>query len=410
VTDGTGATPPAAAQPSPPTAPPSSPPTAPPAPPSSFETLLGMQFTFGLAFSTFLMLPKVLALHLHAGPAAIGVVAAAFSVAGIVAVALVGPRVDQPGRPRLMARGALLMVVGALGYLAVDHVGGLAIALRAVQGFAYTVVFVAGAALAADLSPPGRMGRTMGLFGSSNLVTNAIAPAIVEPLLDRFGPAAVYLFAAAAALVSFFLARRLVEPAPAHGGHAVNPLGAVLRRGRAVRMMTVIALAGVALGTVFNFNQPMALALGLQKLRVFFIAYTAAVLAVRFGLGNLVDRVGPESATLGALALYTLVVFAMRFLGALGLAPLGFAFGVAHGFFFPAAMALSIAELPGAERGRMLALANGAFVGGTALVMPLGALAGRVGYPAVFALGAACTLAAAVLLARRPVTGPGAVP
>ncbi|HVZ70859.1 MAG TPA: MFS transporter [Polyangia bacterium] len=377
---------------------------------SSLVTLLALQFVFGIAFSTYLMLPKLLAAHLGAGPSGIGVVAAAFSFGALVAVAFVGARVDRPGRPRLMARGSVLMGVASLGFLAVDHVGALAVALRVAHGFAYTVVFVAGAAFAADLSPPDRMGRTMGLFGSSNLITNAVAPMMAEPLLDRFGPPAVYLLAAASSFASWAFARRLVEPARLRDHASDGSLDAVLRRGRVRRMVVVVGLAGVALAAVFQLNQPMALGLGIHRLRDFFIAYTIAVVFVRFGLGNVVDHVGPQTATVGALALYTVVVFSMRFLGALGLAPLGAAFGVAHGFFFPAAMSLAIAELPADERGRMLALANGAFIGGAALVMPLGALAAWAGYGVVYALASLGTLAAAALLMRRPVLGPRARP
>ena len=287
--------------------------------------------------------------------------------------------------------------------------GPLALVLRAAHGFAYTIVFVGGAALAADLSPPDRMARTMGLYGSANLVTNAVAPAFGEPLLDRFGPRAVYLAAAAVSLVSFLLARRLVELPPA-GGAAPGGLGLVLRRGRAIRSVIAIGAAGIAVGAMFNFSQPMALARGTRDVRSFFIAYTAAVMLVRFGLPGLTDRVGPQRAHVGALVIYTVVVFSMRFLGWLGLPTLGFAFGVAHGFLFPAAMALSVAGLPAAERGRMLTLVNGAFIGGTAFVMPLGVMAAHAGYTAVFTLSAAVTLAAAAMLARWPVAGPRAVP
>jgi len=378
----------------------------------SFGLLLALQFTFGVAYSTFLLLPKILAANLHAGPEGIGLVGSMFALAGIVAVPIVGARVDRPGRPRLIAGGTLLMLAASLGFLAVDRVGPLAMALRAMHGFAYTTVFVVGAALAADLSPPDRMARTMGLFGSANLVTNAVAPAFGEPLLDRFGPRAVYLAAAAVSFVSFLLARRLVELPQAHDAHA-GGLGHVLRRGRARRCVVAIGAAGIAFGAMFNFSQPMALALGLREVRGFFVAYTAAVLFVRFGLPGLIDRVGPQRALVTALGLYTLVVSSMRFLpvsGAVGLPALGFGFGVAHGFLFPAAMALSIAELPAAERGRMLTLVNGALIGGAVFVMPLGVLAAHAGYVAVFTLAAALTLVAAAMLARWPVTGPRAVP
>jgi MFS family permease len=373
--------------------------------------LLTLQFAFGIAFSIFLLLPKIFAAHLHAGPAGIGLVNAMFAIAGVGAVPFVGARVDHPGRPRLIAGGALLMVGASLAFLIVDHVGVVAAALRAVQGAAYTIVFVVGAALAADVAPPGAMARTMALYGSANLITNAVAPLFAEPMIDHLGYRSVYVVAAGAALTTFFLARRLVERAHVPGGGAAG-LAVVLRRGRARRIMAAIFLAGIALGAMFTFSQPLALSLGIRQIRSFFIAYTVAVIAVRFLLRDLVDRTGPQRAAVASLGLYTLVVFSMRFLGMgpIGLGTMGGAFGVAHGFLFPAMMALSVTDLPPEERGRMLTLTNGAFIGGTALVLPLGVLAAHAGYTAVFTLGAACALAGAALLARWPVAVPRAIP
>jgi predicted MFS family arabinose efflux permease len=301
------------------------------------------------------------------------------------------------------------MFVSSLGYLAVDRVGPLALVLRAAHGVAYTVVFVTGAALAADLAPPARMARTMALYGSANLVTNAVAPLFAEPMIDHLGYRSVYIVAAVVSAIAGALSLRLVEQArPTE--HADASLGAVLRRGRARRITLAIGLSGIALGAMFTFSQPMALALGIREVRGFFVAYTAAVLGVRLVLRDLVDRVGPQRACVGALALYGVVVFAMRFLPTLGLSTIGAAFGVAHGFLFPAAMALGIVDLPTAERGRMLTLTNAGFICGGAFVLPLGAVAARAGYPTVFALSSACALAAAALLWRRPIAGPRAVP
>ena len=49
----------------------------------------------------------------------------------------------------------LLMVASALGYLAVDRIGPLAMALRAAHGAAYAMVFVTGSAIAASRTPTG---------------------------------------------------------------------------------------------------------------------------------------------------------------------------------------------------------------------------------------------------------------
>jgi MFS family permease len=382
---------------------------APPPSARQFALLLALQFAFGIAFSIFLLLPKIFASALRVGPEGIGLVQSMFSLAGFVAIPFVGARVDRPGRPRLIVAGTVLMFVASLGYLAVDRVGPLALVLRAAHGVAYTIVFVTGAAVAADLTPPGRMARTMALYGSANLVTNAVAPLFAEPMIDHLGYRSVYVAAAVVSLVAGALGTRLVER-PHAAAPADASLTSVLRRGRARRITIAIGLAGIALGAMFTFSQPMALALGVREVRAFFVTYTLAVITVRLVLRDLVDRVGPQRACVGALSLYAVVVFSMRFLPALGLATMGAAFGVAHGFLFPAAMALGIVDLPAAERGRMLTLTNAGFICGGAFVLPLGGVAARAGYPAAFALAAACALAAAALLWRRPIAGPRAVP
>ena len=64
--------------------------------------LLVVNFAFGIAFSIFVLLPKILASTLHAGPEGIGLVMSMFSFAGLAAVPFVGARVDRPGRPRVV--------------------------------------------------------------------------------------------------------------------------------------------------------------------------------------------------------------------------------------------------------------------------------------------------------------------
>ena len=57
-------------------------------------------------------------------------------------------------------------------------------------------------------------------------------------------------------------------------------------------MAVVAAVWGAAFGAMFTFSQPFALELGITRVRGFFIAYTAAALFSRLGIGGLADRVG----------------------------------------------------------------------------------------------------------------------
>jgi len=256
--------------------------------------------------------------------------------------------------------------------------------------------------LVADLAPRERLGQALGLSGASMLVMNAIAPAIAEPLATIAGWPVVFALAATAAVVSAVLAATVAEPpavaAPARGG-----LLAVLRRPFAMHYALVIALAGVAFGAVFTFQQPFALALGRSQVGGFFVAYASAAILVRVGFGHLPERVGPHRAALAALVLYALVVVAMAGLRPWMIEPLGALFGLAHGVFYPTMNAIAFSAVGRDERGRIMAVFTGAFSFGMwAGATLLGVVAARYGYPTVFVVAASgVTVAVAVLATSR---------
>jgi hypothetical protein len=164
-------------------------------------------------------------------------------------------------------------------------------------------------------------------------------------------------------------------------------------------------IAGIAYGAMFTFHQPMALKLGITSVRGFFIWYTLGALGVRLGLGGMIDRVGPLRMSIAALLGYTIVVVGMRNLDAGTLSLYGGLFGVAHGVFFPAHMALIVSTANPTECGRILTFANGGFIAGTSAVLPLGLVAERIGYPGVYTAAGLATLIAVGILIRWPPGG-----
>jgi MFS family permease len=89
--------------------------------------------------------------------------------------------------------------------------------------------------------------------------------------------------------------------------------------------------------------------------------------------------------------------------GVTGLALLGMGLGVAHGFFYPALNSLAIGGTPSEERGKVMALFQGAFnVGFSGAALGFGWLADAIGYPPVFVVGSLCALVALGLLVLTP--------
>jgi MFS family permease len=351
----------------------------------------------GFAICTFYLLPKFLTTELHATPSQIGLVSAAYGIAGSLAVPLLGAAVDKVS-PRVLLLAACTVLAGAaVGFIWVERVGPLLLVLRTAQGLGWAVLFTAGMMLTIGTSPPARLAQAIGYYGVANLAMNAIAPAAAEIMAERVGWKPIFALASATGLLAVLVACFLPDERPEHANE-VGMLELLVKR-RSLSMVAIVTIWGGAFGAMIVFHQPFALALGMKNVRGFFIAYTITAVFSRVGTGNAVDRIGRPVVAVASLALYAVVVLAMQGLRPGWLEPLGAALGLAHGFFFPAHSALVLERALPEERGKLMALSNAAFSGGFALAgVVLGGVAQRDGYPHAFLLAGLVTTAGVALL------------
>ncbi len=379
---------------------------------AQFVALLSMLIAFGFSLSVFLLLPKFMKTELHSAAFDIGLVSSMFGVASVFALPFAGTWITRYGYRWSILVGNIVMATGALGFVLVHAVGALPLLLRCLHGLAWTMVFNAGMTLATLVAPGDRTAQAIGVFGSANLVTNAVAPAMAEPLIERFGYRPVFAAAAGIAGVACLLGRRLLEPGGAAAERA--PVGTrslalsrpetlfdLLRSVAYQKLLVVGLVSGLAFGGMFTFHQPFALALGMRNVRGFFIAYAIGAIAVRLASGRLVDRVGHRRIAVAALIVEGVVIMGTSRLQPGHLALWGGLFGITHGMFFPAAMALAVTLRP-ASRAQSLMLMSGAFAAGSAFVPLLGALADWVGYPVIFLLSGLAAVLVANLLPEAP--------
>ncbi len=371
--------------------------------------LLIAQGCFGYAFASFFLLPKYLATEFDSGAGEIGRVMAAFGISAVIFIPVVGALVDRLGRRGFFVIGSFLMALSSFGFFWVESTGWLLYALRVFQGLAFAMGFVAGATLAVDEAPPERLAQAIGLFGLTMLSMNAVGPVIVEEVADRAGWVWAFTTPGIAALVASGLAL-LVRGRPAHPDDETTSLWEMARQPRTLRIGIVVGLAGAAFGALVTFHQPFALDQGATHVRGFFVAYTAAAMLARLGLGRFIDRAGRHRLSTYSLAIYAVAVMAMMGLNADRLVPLGALFGLAHGVFYPAFNALAMEGVQPQNRGKMTGLFFGffnvGFSGGTFL---LGLLAEAAGYPAAFFAAGLGTFAALAILVASP-EGRGELP
>jgi MFS family permease len=366
-----------------------------------YVRLLGMQAAYGFSFSMFFLLPKYLA---AAGESSsrIGFVMGGFGVACVATIPFLQTLVARLGRRGALMAATLSLALAGAAFALIQPVGLPAVFLRAAEGVTWTIMFSTAGALTAELAPRGRLAQAIGLAGAAALIMNAVAPAIGEPLADRYGYRPVFLLAAVAALVAAAMARRLPKTHPTAFDRMaqVPSANTVDRSSSRLPIYAAFGLAGIAFSTLFTFLAPFALAHGVNQIRAFFIGYTGAAILVRLLGGRLADRLGHRAIARVSLAIYGAVVASTGLFGPHHLYALGICFGLAHGAVYPAIMALLLNNTPPHLRPRVLGIANGAMSVGMSSVFGAGALIGRIGYPAMFGIAGGLVATSALLLRR----------
>ncbi len=321
----------------------------------------------------------------------VGAIMGAYNIASLVGMPAIAWLVARLGYARTLAAGCLVAAAGAIAFDAGETLPAFAVA-RGLMGLGFTAVLVGGAAYAAEIAPPGRLGETLGVAGVLTLSAQALGPVLGRgvlalaswPWVFRTGIACGAIGAAVALTLPAVPARARDE-GDATGG-AWLALGAT-------------ALAGLGFGALWTFLADYAPRAGVDEPTTFFVPYTIAAVGTRLGLGGLSDRVGRHRAAIPALGGHVLALIVVAELAhpwQLALAGLGY--GLCHGIYYPTLQAL-VVERAGGHPGRAITVSTFAFgLGAVAAAYGLGPIARAHGYPLIYALAAAAGALAALAL------------
>jgi MFS family permease len=365
-----------------------------------FVALLCVQTAYGVAFSTFFVLPRFLIEELHAPAALVGNAHGAFALSGALIVPWLGGWIHRFGARRTLAFGTGL---GALTFGVVGHVTApwLLLSLRALHGVSFSLVFTSGSVLAVEAAPSVRRAEAMGYFGTAMLVTNAFGPALAEYLVRVSTWTTVFWVCSLCSAIGLGCVGRLAENAPRvesvsqEAGTLVPPWSRTL----AGCYLASVAI-GIGVGASKTFVPAMMVSAGNSEVSSYFIAFTAGALLQRTALGWLPDRVGYGQATAASLLVYAGCMVAFVLVPIAYVPWVSFGLGMAHGAAYPASIALTMSHAAAADRGRATAWHTGFYNAGFALSgSGLVLLESRVGYGGLVAVGGLliATAAAAVM-------------
>ncbi len=348
---------------------------------------------FFLSLNAFNLLPLYIQ-HLHGTEAQIGFIMGMNSLASILFQPLAGAWIDRFGPKRFHYLGALICLAATSGFMLSDSLNLVFPALRFLQGVGFSFYFTANFILITAIAPAARRAEAIGIFGTTGLISMALAPALGELAIAHFGY--FTFFGAAAALGAGCLAAATGVPEgrlPATGGGGLSLRG--ILTGRRVRAaLAASGMFGLALGTIFAFIPTYARSVGIERLRGFYLCYTGAAIAVRVFGGRFMDAMGPRRVIPPSLALQAVGTTVLIFLGSsftLGLA--GLLGGLAHGFLYPSFSVLIVELVAPEHRGKMIGAFSSIIGLGAALgALTLGVVAQAWGYPMIFGVATLATL------------------
>jgi MFS family permease len=325
----------------------------------------------------------------------IGAIMGASSLASLVMMPFVAHFADRFGRRAPLIVGLVCMAAGCLAF---SYPTGLAplMALRILQGVGWAGVLVGGSLFVTELAPEGRLAQALGVAGVLTLVAIAAGPMCGELLVRHAGYAWMCRAAAAVALAGAAVTAILPEPAHSRP-RASGPLLAWSPGTR--RPLAAAFLVAIGFGAVISFLSDYMRRTGVGTITPFFDAYVAVAILTRLTLGRLSDRLGRHSIIVPALCGHALALGGLAFVrSAWHLVPLGLAYGLTHGLYYPALQALVVERAPDTIRSRAIATFNFAFSAGVAASsFGNGQLARYTSYAWVYALSGALAVASAAL-------------
>ncbi len=378
---------------------------------SQFALLCITNFVLFMTVYSLLVTLPVYSEALGAAAGQAGFTTAAVTLTSFLVLPHLGRSVERLGRTPLMHLGPALLLVEAIALHFVTWFP-LLVALGVLCGAALAAFQTGASTLVADLAPPHRRGRALGIFGTFTTTSVALSPAIAILVKDLFGFLAVFVMTgilASAALAMSFLVKE-----PSRRPDVASPARGPLLSPRALLPGLCIFSITLTYGALLSFLPGQTPRMGLENAGLFFTVYAVSTLLVRAVAGGISDRIGRLRVIIPALFVVggaTMLVgqSTSALMVLIAAAIWGFGYGSAH----PTIMALAVDRAGMEQRGPAVATFNAGYNLGVAVgSMGLGFLMEATSFPIMTAFAGAAPLVALTVLylKREPAAVPASLP
>ncbi|PZS26718.1 MAG: hypothetical protein DLM58_20205 [Pseudonocardiales bacterium] len=323
----------------------------------------------------------------------VGLVVTATALTALLIRPVAGAQADVRGHRTVMQAGALIVAVGGVAYYLPIGLPGL-VADRLLLGAGEAALFTAGAVWTVSLAPHSRRGQLIGLYGVSMWGGISLG-SLLGAVLRNVNYDAVWALCIAAPLVGFALISSV--PAPQRPETPRKPAGLLLRPALGPGIALALAAAGYAGLAAFIVLHLQAR--GIHSGVVVLSCFSAVYALTRLFIGHLPDKYGPRrvatACAIGeAVGLLIIAVAPNLPVAIVGSVVMGVGFSLLH----PSLALMVLNRTDKEQQGAALGAYTSFWDLGIAVSGPVtGAIAGALGYAAVFVVGAAGAVGAAAM-------------
>jgi len=313
------------------------------------------------------------ALELRADYTAIGMLGVAYVVSNAFLSVPSGRFADRRGRKPLLLLGFFLTACVLWAYSLVGVVW-LLLALRVVQGAAEAPIWVNAQAATADLSPPSKRGRAMGIYGTSWAVGFAIGPLFGGLSYASLGAVPTFQASALVALAAVAVLATMGLPAPKAIGGKIRLKGLAPACSIGLIYVGVVAVIFI-LFPAYASRRVAEGGLGMSPSDIgLLLAVFMGIRGLLFvPMGRLSDRLGPNPVIRAGLLGLVVGVAGLAFAtNHLLIALVLILLAIAEGAVYPAVMSIVTQVNGGRNRGYVLGIFNAVAMVGWGLMPGVG--------------------------------------
>lgn len=335
--------------------------------PEVFYYMSVANLCFFLGNSFFILLP-VYFKNLGASESYIGVMNNIDKILVILTSVTIGSIMHLWDRLKLLRLGYAVLLGAYLAYYGMVSLNWLVPFIRILHGVGFSLAMILGTTVIFDVVPKERAAESIGIYGVTGALSNAVSPAIGELLL-RGGVQHRTLFLVSASLVLVSLVIAFVMPRPAvqdnNGDQAPTAVSGLYGNREYLLFSIITLIFGGGFGVIITYLPNFVRTTTSLSYSYFFVVYIAVLIVIRFTFIRLVGKISqtPLLACVLLLAAGMNALFNWN-ISMITLTLSGLVYGVAHGVLYPVLNAHLVGIVAQEDRGRSNALFTATFNGG----------------------------------------------